>query len=266
MRATIMLLAAAMGLSLIADGNKGKPKHTFAPGEFERRARESYERKSGGIIRKQNSAKGAVLVVNAQDRVNRRDLDAALCHIDETVHPILEYREAKDIKTVNPKADIERLGGKVGVVIADEPDAPALMVAPEEGWAVVNVRALAVDSPTAEVLAARTRKELLRAFALAGGCSFMARGQIVVREGLHTAKDLDTIPIEEYGVDVLMTLGRSLPSYGVMPWIETTYKKACQEGWAPAPTNDIQKAIWDKVHQLPSEPIKIKPEVKKVRD
>ena len=25
------------------------------------------------------------------------------------------------------------------------------------------------------------------------------------------------------------------------------YKIACEEGWAPAPTNDIQKAIWEKV-------------------
>ena len=266
MRTTIMILAAAMGLSLVAADKAGKPKHAFAPGEFEKRARENYERKSGGIIRKQNSAKGAVLIVNAQGRVSRKDLDAALRHIDETVHPILEYRDAKDIKAANPKADIERLGGKVGVVIVDVPDAPALTVAPEEGWAIVNVRALAVDNPPVEVLATRTRKELLRAFALACGCSFMARGQIVVREGLHTAKDLDTIPIEEYGVDVLMTLGRSLPSYGVMPWIETTYKKACQEGWAPAPTNDVQKAIWDRVHELPTEPIKIKPEAKKVSE
>ena len=43
----------------------------------------------------------------------------------------------------------------------------------------------------------------------------------------------------------------------------STYKKACEEGWAPNPTNEFQKAIWDKVHELPTEPIKIKPEEKK---
>ena len=41
------------------------------------------------------------------------------------------------------------------------------------------------------------------------------------------------------------------------------YLVAVQEGWAPQPTNDVQKAIWDKVHALPTEPIKIKPEEKK---
>ena len=254
----MVLFVATLGYA-----DEQKPKHTFAPGEFEKRARESYERKSGGTIRKANSAQGAVLVVNAQEKISRTDLDSALNHIDETIHPILEYKEAKDVKIANPKDDIARLGGKVGVVVADVPDNPALAVAPEEGWAVVNVRKLNMDNPSADVLAARVRKEILRGLALAGGCSFMARGQIVVREGVHTAKDLDAVSIEEFGVDVQSALARLLPSYGVIPWTQSTYKKACQEGWAPAPTNDVQKAIWDKVHAMPTEPLKIKPETKK---
>jgi hypothetical protein len=27
----------------------------------------------------------------------------------------------------------------------------------------------------------------------------------------------------------------------------TTYRNAVMEGWAPAPTNDIQRAVWDAV-------------------
>ena len=50
---------------------------------------------------------------------------------------------------------------------------------------------------------------------------------------------------------------------GVTVRATTNYKTACREGWAPAPTNDVQKAIWDKVHAMPTEPIKIKPEEKK---
>ena len=122
----MVLFVATLGYA-----DEQKPKHTFAPGEFEKRARESYERKSGGTIRKANSAQGAVLVVNAQEKISRTDLDSALNHIDETIHPILEYKEAKDVKIANPKDDIARLGGKVGVVVADVPDNPALAVAPE---------------------------------------------------------------------------------------------------------------------------------------
>ena len=43
----------------------------------------------------------------------------------------------------------------------------------------------------------------------------------------------------------------------------TNYRTAVKEGWAPQPTNDVQKAIWDKVHAMPTEPLKIKSETKK---
>ena len=42
-----------------------------------------------------------------------------------------------------------------------------------------------------------------------------------------------------------------------------THKKACQEGWAPAPTNDVQKAIWEKVHAIPDKPMTIEFDPKK---
>ena len=60
-----------------------------------------------------------------------------------------------------------------------------------------------------------------------------------------------------------MRCQRYLLSLGVKPYRLTTYRKACEEGWANPPTNDVQKAIWDKVHAMPTEPIKIKPETKK---
>lgn len=43
------------------------------------------------------------------------------------------------------------------------------------------------------------------------------------------------------------------------------YELACEQGWAPAPTNDVQKAIWDKVHAAPKNPIKIEFDSKKGR-
>lgn len=43
------------------------------------------------------------------------------------------------------------------------------------------------------------------------------------------------------------------------------YELACEQGWAPAPTNDIQKAIWDKVHAAPKNPMTIEFDPKKGR-
>jgi hypothetical protein len=52
---------------------------------------------------------------------------------------------------------------------------------------------------------------------------------------------------------------------GVTPIRLVTYAKACKEGWAPQPTNDVQKAIWDKVHAMPATPMKIEFDPKKGR-
>ena len=54
-------------------------------------------------------------------------------------------------------------------------------------------------------------------------------------------------------------------AYGVTPGNIETYETACCQGWAPTPTNDLQKAIWDKVHAIPATPMKIEFDPKKGR-
>jgi len=79
-----------------------------------------------------------------------------------------------------------------------------------------------------------------------------------------TMRDLDhaeeNVPIDM--VDFYVTYLKAL---GVKPAEKTTYRKACREGWAPAPTNEVQQAIWDKVHQIPANPMKIEFDPKKGR-
>jgi hypothetical protein len=51
--------------------------------------------------------------------------------------------------------------------------------------------------------------------------------------------------------------------FGVLPAQVSTYRKACVEGWAPPPANDVQKIIYTEVNSKPTEPIKIKFDPKK---
>ena len=44
---------------------------------------------------------------------------------------------------------------------------------------------------------------------------------------------------------VSAVLGNRAEKLGIKPARMTTYRKAVEEGWAPAPTNDFQKAIWE---------------------
>lgn len=63
---------------------------------------------------------------------------------------------------------------------------------------------------------------------------------------------------ENYGIDTVQAIVKHLPEIGVECAKRITYREACQRGIAPQPTNEFQKAIWDQIHELPSEPITIK--------
>ncbi len=56
---------------------------------------------------------------------------------------------------------------------------------------------------------------------------------------------------------------RLLPEVGFEPAVVATYLTACREGWAPAPTNAFQKAIWERAlsekERGPTNPIRILP-------
>ena len=61
--------------------------------------------------------------------------------------------------------------------------------------------------------------------------------------------------------DVTCRMAKYLKSRGVTSSVMTTYKSACEQGWAPAPTNDVQKAIWERAksdkERGPTNPIRI---------
>ena len=83
---------------------------------------------------------------------------------------------------------------------------------------------------------------------------------------ISTITDLDKIANDAIPVDVVARVYKYLPLSGCNINTRVPYVLAVREGWAPAPTNEYQKAIWDKVHAMPTAPIKIKPETKKVRE
>ena len=131
-----------------------------------------------------------------------------------------------------------------------------VLVAPESRWACVNVSALAKDGADGVKVQRRVRREMLRAFAsLAGGGGSM--DPLCVSRTATSLAELDAIKSNDLSYDPLVRAEEALKAMGITPYRRTTYREACQEGWAPAPTNDIQKAIWDEVRQLPAKPLKI---------
>lgn len=62
---------------------------------------------------------------------------------------------------------------------------------------------------------------------------------------------------------LLIPLVNNMKESDVRPYRVAKYSEACQEGWAPPPTNEFQKAIWDKVHAIPDKPMTIEFDPKK---
>ena len=238
-------------------GNK-----TITKEEFHAKMERVRMKRTGGIVREAGSAKGVFVVVDAQKRVPRKEIEPVCATLDKWIRVqsrVVDGDGAALSASMSPKAyrqAIAASGGVLGVVLVDVDGLPALLTAPEDGWSVVNVSALASDKPDSATLASRVRKESLRAFAFVTGGAYMTKADFIMRD-VRKPGDLDVLPAEQFGLEIVSQVMRSAPRYGLVPWHQSTYKKACQEGWAPQPTNEFQRVIWNEIHQLPSNPIKI---------
>lgn len=208
-------------------------------------------KRNGGNLKLPDSQKGRVVYVNAQKKA-----------------PTNWLKQNADVFAANTKIQIDveegafsfpnpKIHGEASLYVIDDPAMPPLLSAPESRWAMVNVAPLATGAgEKPQFFAARVQKELTRGFCLLAGTQTSNYPNSLLGCVTKPA-DLDLFEDCRLPVDILGRFVPYLEGYGVKPYILSTYRKACQEGWAPAPTNDVQQAIWDKVHQTPAEPIKI---------
>lgn len=200
-------------------------------------------KKYGGEVWKPESGYGQILILNSQSKVKSSDFDKA----EKAIKRVL-----KVATKVSDKAE----KAQITVEVVEKDGAPTLAVYPDESRATVNVAALAKDGPDAAKLALRTRKEVLRAVVyLVGGAS----SSVCVGELMDATTDLERLDgvKEVLPGDIDIRSQQYLTRLSIKPYVRMTYMQACQEGWAAQPTNEFQKAVWDKVHTLPTKPIKI---------
>ena len=133
------------------------------------------------------------------------------------------------------------------VAVADVPGAPTLGIFPEDSVAFVNVAPLKTNDETR--YKARVTKELWRAAGFALGAYVLPR-QGCVMEAVHSVGELDSLPARQLSPMRFMNVYRAVEKLGIPDGREVPYVKALREGWAPAPTNDAQRAAvrkWEEV-------------------
>ena len=154
---------------------------------------------------------------------------------------------------------------KVVVLLDGRDDAPPVLAAPESGWAVVGVKNLKEGNPSEQVLHSRIRKEVWRAFAYALGVGHESVPSVL--RPVYSVDELEALDTECPSPVSLDAISGCVAKRGIRRLRYASYRRACEEGWAPAPTNDVQRAIWEQVkadkERGPTNPIKIEPPGKK---
>ena len=253
--AAVFLAAALAAASAHADGDEyvsvvtGKPvpkdgKYTV---EQIKVRDERVLRKTGGFIHQAAEGPRALLVdaratpTRALDEVAR--VYRLATHLDADV-----AKEARG--GVSPLAFAkERMAAAkplmLVVVVDGCPEQPILAVYPEERVAVVNadrLRGGAGGDPSAPET--RVTKEVWRAIGFVGGLGF-SPAENDIMQPIYSLKELDANRFPFIQPMNMARMQRMWRRFGVKKERRIPYRVAVREGWAPAPTNDVQRAVWE---------------------
>lgn len=223
------------------------------------RKRAKLRERIGPIISQPNSQRGQVALIDLQTTIPTTNFVAlAKAMSIKTRYGFTCVSGSIDSFSLDSISSLlDKYPAQVRVFIVDNPTTPAVVTAPDDHWAIVNVnklaRGLANEDAKNRFLAPRVRKQCLRAIALLAGVNSRFENNLCSATNLI---ELDAAG-ESLPMDVLQNLTKYLDNAGLSPKVYKSYRAACREGWAPAPTNDIQKAIWNEIHTPPTDPLRI---------
>ena len=256
MKMLIVFASAALAVAGYADQTAEKDAKAAPKAKLTKAERIA---RGGGICEKPGSQTGKVAFIDTQDLLSADDIKGVIATATEEWRYNLVYEKAAPAECCCTLKDASK--ADLAIVIVNDPKKPTSLVAVDDGWAMVNVAKLDVglnsESAKQKFFAGRCRREILKIYAiLAGGWGSQYPGNIGAPQKLQ---DLDHVR-EFIPADVVDRIEAFMKFRGIRPTRATLYRRACREGWAPAPTNDVQKAIWEDVHKLPTKPIVIQPE------
>lgn len=232
--------------------------------------REVMLRHTGGQIRRPDALPGEMIFINAQQTVASDKLASAVEFFGKTLRIPVKQANIEEKPTVETASTILASQKAAAAVILTDDDSLAMpmLVAPEMKWAIVNVAWLKKGARSEAFTVARTEKEMVRAALIVCGAAASQYNESLMK-AVTMPKHLDDLVNANPPMDVVGRTKEYLNGIGISSNPYTTYLNACRQGWAPAPTNEYQKAVWDKVHaeqnEKPTNPIKIRPGMKPAR-
>ncbi len=135
-------------------------------------------------------------------------------------------------------------GARAVIAIGEDGEnVPALAVFPEDHVGVINFSRLK-DADAAKS-GERLEKELWRALAFAMGG--YAQDYPCAMKAIDSLESLDKECITMTCPPVNFKVADTSRKLGIATVSKVPYAIAVKEGWAPAPTNEVQRAVWDSV-------------------
>ena len=247
----IMIPLLVLGASLFAAEAEKQDFKKMTPEE--RRAR--IYKATGGFVIQPGSQKGRIAVFNAQKRVSTQELAVSTKKLSDSFGFNLTVEDAAPVTVATAAKAKSDANAGVAVFLVDDPALPTSLVAYEDHWAILNVSKLAEGADKVQLFG-RVSAETMRVIALATGGADSQFPDTLMRH-VKKPSDLDGVNAA-LPLDVMNRMILACKDLGITARRRVAYRVACKEGWAAAPTNDVQKAVWDQVHEIPSEPIKIK--------
>ena len=225
--------------------------------------RERMLRKTGGFLMRIPEKAGCFKVINAQNEVSSEGLAPFVKDMGRFTSSLVMLEDHKESVTIETAShQLQKSGANGCLFIVDNDSYPTSLVAQEAKWGIVNVAALRTDGADKTTVALRTAREAWRVFALVVGAGDTSMGHCLLKP-VFTAEDIDKLSTNSISPEPLLAIKDHMDAMGIKQVSRCTYLEACQEGWAPAPTNEFQKAIWEKVHTIPKTPMKIEFDPKK---
>lgn len=213
----------------------------------------------GGNLRIFPKDHNTFFVVNAQKKVDDAVISRLVSATLNQFNIDIRYIKGNAPQVENAGAKLKELGANGAMWIIDNPNYPITLGACEDGWAYVNVFPLATEAEVKKT-ESRLLSAICRIFANIHNVGDSMMMPACVMRPSRGVKGLDNLVCHEYSPEAIGKVSAGLRAAGYKTANIGTYYDACEGGWAPAPTNAVQKKIWDEVHQLPTKPLVILPE------
>lgn len=208
---------------------------------------------SGGIVEKPGAGSGTFLFVDSSQSLTESMFVRDFNMLNRTLKVSPKIVKGKHVTIETANATKTELNANAAVFVVDNETYPRLITASEEGWAIVNVGKLKEGEPSKELMEKRITVEVIRGLAQIFGSGNAGMSMM----SITTLKDIDNLEHPGFPPSAMKTCQMQMKKLGFEPKVLASYRVACKQGWAPPPTNDVQKAIWNEVRQLPTKPVTI---------